>query len=104
MPFYSATAYAVGAFLARVRALPKMKETTAQSLRAVAAGIVALVLSFSLLRPAGTISAVLIRRHWPEAWFSGLIVWYFDAFAAVLSIALARVVGRTSFRGPRRSE
>jgi hypothetical protein len=70
----------------------------------VGTGIVALVLSFSLLRPAGTISAILIRRHWPEAWFSGLIVWYFEFFAAALSIAIALVVGRSSFRGRRRSE
>ena len=49
-------------------------------------------------------SAILIRRHWPEAWFSGLIVWYFDLFAVALSIAIALVVVRSSFRAGRRSE
>ncbi len=71
---------------------------TAKSLRAVVAGVVALVLSFSLLRPAAELFAILIRRHWPEAWFSGLSVWYLDFFAAGLAIAIAIAIGRYSFR------
>jgi len=75
-----------------------MKPTTAQLWRAVTTGIVTLVLSFSLLRPAAEMCALLIRREWPEAWFSGLIVWYFDLFAAILSIAIATFVGRFSLQ------
>ena len=71
---------------------------TSKSLRAVLAGVVALVLSFSLLRPTAELFAILIRRHWPEAWFSGLIVWYFDFFSAGLAIAIAVAIGRYSFR------
>jgi hypothetical protein len=71
-----------------------MKLTTAQLWRGVTTGIVTLVLSFSLLRPSAEICALLIRRQWPEAWFSGLIVWYFDLFAAILSIVIAIFVGR----------
>lgn len=81
-----------------------MQTRTAYSVRAVVAGIIALVLSFSLLRPAGELSAIWTRRHWPDAWFSGLIVWYFDFFALCLSIAIALVVARYSFRGSWRSQ
>src|SRR5450432_2940915 len=75
-----------------------MVPRTAKSLRAAVAGVATLVLSFSLLRPAAELFAILIRRHWPEAWFSGLIVWYLDFFAAGLAIAIAIVIGRYSFR------
>lgn len=75
-----------------------MKLTAAQLWRAVTTGIVTLVLSFSLLRAPAEICAILIRRQWPEAWFSGLIVWYFDLFAAILSIAIALFIGRFSLQ------
>jgi hypothetical protein len=64
----------------------------------VIAVVVTLALSWSLLRPAGELCAVLIRRQWPEAWFSGLIVWYADFFAAGFSTAMAVVVGRYTFK------
>jgi hypothetical protein len=73
-----------------------MVPRTTKSLRAVVAGVAALLLSFSLLRPAAELFAILIRRHWPEAWFSGLIDWYLDFLAAGLAIAIA--IGRHSFR------
>lgn len=81
-----------------------MVPRTTKSLRAVAAGVAAFVLSFSLLRPAAELFAILIRRHWPEAWFSGLIVWYLDFFAAALAIAIAIAIGRYSFRLERQTE
>jgi hypothetical protein len=62
--------------------------------RGTVSGLAALAVSFFMLRPAVELSAVLIRGQWPEAWFSGLIVWYADFFAAALSIAIAVVVGR----------
>lgn len=81
-----------------------MVSRTAKSLRAVVAGAAALVLSFSLMRPAAELFAILIRRHWPEAWFSGLIDWYLVFFAAGIAIAIAIVVGRYSFRSEPRTE
>src|SRR5450432_2492952 len=81
-----------------------MVPRTAKSLRAVVAGVAALVLSFSLLRPAAELFAILIRRHWPEAWFSGLIVWYLDFIAAALAIAIAIAIGRYSFRMEHQAE
>jgi cation transport ATPase len=77
---------------------------SAKSLRAVVAGVAALVLSFSLLRPTAELFAILIRRHWPQAWFSGLIVWYLDFFAAGLAIAIAIAIGRYSFRMEHQAE
>ena len=71
-----------------------MNITRNYRVRAVAAALVALVLSFSLLRPAGELSAILIRRQWPQAWFSGLIVWYADFLAVALSIGIAFIVWR----------
>jgi hypothetical protein len=71
-----------------------MKPAQVNVLRAVAVSLVALVVSVSSFKPAGELAAVLIRRHWPNAWFSGLIVWYADFFAFALSIAIAFFVGR----------
>jgi hypothetical protein len=81
-----------------------MMPRTAKSLRAVVAGIAALAFSFSLLRPPAELFAILIRRHWPEAWFSGSIVWYLDFFAGGLAIAIALAIGRYSFRVERQTE
>jgi hypothetical protein len=75
-----------------------MMSKTAKPLRAATTGVASLILSFSLLRPAAELLAILIRRHWPEASFSGSIVWYSDFFAAGLAIAIAIAIGRYSFR------
>ena len=81
-----------------------MKPVLADVLRAVAVSLVALAISFSILRPAGELSAILIRRRWPDAWFSGLIVWYAVFFAAGLSIVIALVVGRYTLVKTKRLE
>jgi hypothetical protein len=70
----------------------------------VAIGFGVFVLSFLLLKPPAELFAILIRRHWPEAWFSGLIVWYLDFFGAGLAIAIAIAIGRYSFRVERQPE
>jgi hypothetical protein len=62
-------------------------------LHALATSVVALLLSFSLLRPAGELCAVLIRRHWSDAWFAGLTVWYALFFAIGGSTVVAVVAG-----------
>ncbi len=73
-----------------------MKAKTVRMLRGTAMGVVAFAVSFFLLRPAGELCAVLIRRQWPS--FSGLIVWYADFLAVGFSIAIAAVVGRVTFK------
>ncbi len=75
-----------------------MKEKRACLLRGAITGVAAFLVSFFLLRPAAVFCAVLIRRDWPEAWFSGLIVWSADFLASGLSIVLAVVVGRYVFK------
>jgi hypothetical protein len=65
-----------------------------QRLRAAICAILSVVLSFKLLRRPGELSAMLIRQRWPDAWFSGLVVWYADFVAASVSIAIAVVVWR----------
>jgi hypothetical protein len=81
-----------------------MTSKAAKSLRAGVTGLVSFILSFSLLRPAAELLAILIRRHWPEASFSGLIVWYAVFFAAGLAMAIAIALGRYSFRVERQPE
>jgi hypothetical protein len=75
-----------------------VKEKTTCVLRGAITGIAASAISFFLLRPAAELCAVLIRREWPDAWFSGMVVWYADFFAVGLSIAIAVVVGRLTFK------
>jgi len=69
-----------------------------RTLRATVAGTVTLVFSFLALRTPAELFAVAIRRQWPEAWFSGLIVWYADFVAIGFSIAIAVVIGRYAFK------
>jgi hypothetical protein len=71
-----------------------MSAKTVRILRGTVSGLAAFAVSFFALRPVAELCAVLIRQHWPEAWFSGLIVWYADFLAAALSIAIAVVIGR----------
>ena len=65
-----------------------------QRLRAAICAVLSVVLSFPLLRRPGELTAMLIRQRWPDAWFSGLVVWYADFVAAGVSIAIAMVVWR----------
>jgi len=74
------------------------KAKTTCVLRGAVMGIAASAVSFFLLRPVAELCAALIRRKWPDAWFSGLVVWYADFFAVGLSIAIAVVVGRLTFK------
>ena len=75
-----------------------MKAIIASTVRAVVAGVVALALSFLALRPAAELCAVLIRRQWPEAWFSGFIVWYAVFVAVGFSTAIAVAVVRYTLK------
>ena len=96
---FLAIAYALVRF-----GLTEMRTTLAHSLLAVVAGSVALTLSYSLLNPAGVLCAITIRRQWPEAWFSGLIVWYAHFFAVGLSFAIGVTVWRIKWRQARPSK
>jgi xanthine/uracil permease len=82
-------------------ALSLPPERRKRLLRALATGVVALLLSFSLLRTAGELCALMIRRHWPNAWFAGLIVWYALFFAIGCSTVVAVVAGLYTMKHPR---
>ena len=71
---------------------------TVHTLRSIIVGIAALVLSGSLLRLGAELCAILIRRRWPEAWFSGLIMWYADFLALALALAIATTAGWQTFK------
>ncbi len=66
--------------------------------RALGAGVVALAVSFPVLKLGAELCAILIRRHWPDAWFSGLIIWYSLFFAAACSLGIAIYVGCYTFK------
>ena len=60
-------------------------------LSAIAVTAIGLTL-FHGLRPAGELCAVLIRKRWPEAWFSSFIVWDADFLALTISVIASVVV------------
>jgi hypothetical protein len=71
----------------------------------LAGAIVALFSYYALSVPA-TLAAIAIRRKMPDAWFSGLIVWYahFAVIAAsvvIAAIACRRVYKHATQSGPR---
>jgi len=71
-----------------------MNAKTVGILRGTVSGLAAFAVSFFALRSVAEWCAVLIRQQWPEAWFSGSIVWCADFFAGGLSVAIAVGVGR----------
>jgi hypothetical protein len=64
----------------------------------VVVGVVAAVLSYYLSISQATIAALSIRRKMPDAWFSGLIVWYATFLVIGLSIVIAAVVFRLVYK------
>jgi hypothetical protein len=80
-----------------------MQDETVRIWRGTLAGFVAFGVSLFVLRPAGELCAVIIRRQWPEAWFSGLIVSYADFFAVGFSFVLAVLVRRYTLKRAARS-
>jgi hypothetical protein len=75
-----------------------MNTKSVRIVRGTVVAVIALAASFTALRPLGILCALMIRRHWPEAWFSGLITWYADFFVAGLSIGIGILVGRQTIR------
>ncbi len=69
--------------------------------RGAVAGAIALTLGFPVIRVSLDFSAILIRRHWPGAWFCGLILWYSLFLAVALSLVLAAYVAWYTARNPR---
>jgi uncharacterized membrane protein len=57
-------------------------------------GIISAILSYYALISPATVTALAVRRKMPDAWFSGLIVWY----AAFIVIGVSIVIGGVACR------
>ena len=59
--------------------------------------ILAIMCYFVLISPA-TAAALAIRGKMPDAWFSGLIVWYATFFVIGVSIVIASIAWRMVYK------
>jgi hypothetical protein len=57
------------------------------ALESILAGVISAILSYRALRVPAELAAFALRRKMPDAWFSGLIVWY--ALFVVIGISIA---------------
>jgi len=62
------------------------------------AGIISAVFSYEALISPATVAAIAIRRKMPDAWFSGLIVWYARFVVLGVSIVIAGVACRMIYK------
>ncbi len=59
--------------------------------------VLAIMCYFVLISPA-TAAALAIRHKMPDAWFSGLIVWYATFFVIGVSIVIAWIACRMVYK------
>jgi NhaP-type Na+/H+ or K+/H+ antiporter len=59
------------------------------AIEGISVGFVSIALSYWALIAPATLAAISIRRKFPDAWFSGLIVWY----ATFVVIAVSIIIG-----------
>jgi hypothetical protein len=59
--------------------------------------VLAILCYFALIAPA-TVAALAIRRKMPDAWFSGLIVWYAKFFVIGVSTVAASIACRMTYK------
>src|SRR6266481_5160136 len=62
----------------------------------ILAGLISAVLSYSALISRATFTAIAMRRKMPDAWFSGLIVWYVTSIVILVSFVIAEVAYRVA--------
>jgi cell division protein FtsX len=62
------------------------------ALEGMVAGLISASLSYAALISRATVAAIELRRKMPDAWFSGLIVWYATFIVILVSIVIAAVV------------
>jgi NhaP-type Na+/H+ or K+/H+ antiporter len=67
-------------------------------LEGILAGLISAVLSYSALISRATLAAIAMRRKMPDAWFSGLIVWYATFIVILFSIVIATVAYRMVYK------
>jgi uncharacterized membrane protein YhaH (DUF805 family) len=59
--------------------------------------VLAILCYFALIAPA-TVAALAIRRKMPDAWFSGLIVWYATFVVIGVSTVAASIACRMTYK------
>jgi len=64
----------------------------------ILAGVILAILSYWALISPATIAAIAIRRKMPDAWFSGLIVWYATFGVIGMSIVIAGLASRMVYK------
>jgi hypothetical protein len=67
-------------------------------LEGIVAGLISAILSYSALISRATVAAIALRHKMPNAWFSGLIVWYATFIVILLSIVIAVVAYRLVYK------
>ena len=67
-------------------------------LEGILAGQISAGLSYSALISGATVTAIAMRRKLPDAWFSGLIVWYATFIVILVSIVIAAVAYRVVYK------
>ena len=68
------------------------------ALEGILAGVVSAIFSYHVLVSPATVAAIAIRRKMPDAWFSGLIVWYATFAVIGVSIVIAGVTCRIVYK------
>ena len=67
-------------------------------LEGIFVGVISAILSYYALISPATVAAIAMRRKMPDAWFSGLIVWYATFIVILVSIVVAGVASRVVYR------
>jgi len=76
---------------------------TKAAIEGIFVGFVSVALSYWVLISPATLAAISIRRKFPDAWFSGLIVWYAAFVVIVASIVTGGVACRVVYKHTARS-
>ena len=64
----------------------------------ILAGVISALLSYRALILPATLAALAIRTKMPQAWFSGLIMWYAAFVVIGVSIVIAGVAYRIVYK------
>jgi NhaP-type Na+/H+ or K+/H+ antiporter len=67
-------------------------------LEGIFVGVISAILSYYALISPATVAAIAMRRKMPDAWFSGLIVWYSTFIVILVSIVVAGVACRVVYK------
>jgi hypothetical protein len=67
-------------------------------LESILTGVISAILCYGALRLPAELAAFALRRKMPDAWFSGLIVWYALFVVIGISIAIGGVACRMVYK------